>query len=128
MARDKKGFTLIEVLMVVAIIGVLAALVIPRYMGQGERGYVAEAAAMLSALRQGEVAYSLENSAAYTATTSALDVDISPSTKFTYSVTTASSLVTATRAGGGTTYSGTTITLGIDTGTWGGTHPFKPNN
>lgn len=126
MARDKKGFTLIEVLMVVAIIGVLAALVIPRYMSQGERGYVAEAAAMLAAVRQAEVAYSLENSAAYTATTSALDVDISPSTKFTYTVITGSSLVRATRSGGGTTYSGTTIELGIDTGTWNGTHPYRP--
>lgn len=127
MMKTPRGFTLIEVLIVVVIIGVLASLVIPRYFGQNERGYVTEAASNLSALRQAEVAYSLENSAAYTATTSALDVTIS-STKFSYAVTTASSLLTATRVGGSAAYSGTTITLGIDTGTWGGTHPHKPNN
>ena len=38
-----KGFTLIEILIVVIILAVLAAMVLPRFLGQTENAFIAEA-------------------------------------------------------------------------------------
>jgi prepilin-type N-terminal cleavage/methylation domain-containing protein len=123
MMKFKRGFTLIEVLIVVLIIGLLAVLVVPRYFGQNERGYVSEAVAMLSAIRQAEVSYYLEN-AAYTATLASLDIDTSMSTKFTYAGSTTGTS-TASRSGGAAAFNGKTIILDI-AGAWTGNHPYRP--
>lgn len=48
--RKQKGFTLIEVLIVVVIIAVLAALILPRFLSQPERAVIAEAQLTLGAL------------------------------------------------------------------------------
>jgi prepilin-type N-terminal cleavage/methylation domain-containing protein len=48
--KRKKGFTLIEVLIVVVIIGVLAALIIPRFLTAPEKAIVAEANQMIGTL------------------------------------------------------------------------------
>jgi len=125
MGKNQRGFTLTEVLIVVAIIGLLASLVMPRFFGQNERGIAAEAVAMLSAIRQAEVAYNLENSV-YTTDLTNLDVDVTPSTKFTYAADVAGT-ATATRTGSSNPdVNGTTIILDVS-GNWSGTHPFKPN-
>jgi len=55
--RRSKGFTLIEVLSVVMIIGVLASLVIPRFTGQAERARAAEAVNIMGAIRHGVMSY-----------------------------------------------------------------------
>jgi prepilin-type N-terminal cleavage/methylation domain-containing protein len=83
----KNGFTLTELMIVVVIVGLLAAIAIPRYVSQMERGFVAEAVQMLSAIRQAEVAWSLEQiTPAYTTNLADLDIDPSFSTEFTYTI------------------------------------------
>ena len=54
--RGQQGFTLIEVLIVVIIIGVLAALIIPRFLTAPEKAIVAEANQMLGSLTRAEQA------------------------------------------------------------------------
>ncbi|MFH1208255.1 MAG: prepilin-type N-terminal cleavage/methylation domain-containing protein [Candidatus Omnitrophota bacterium] len=52
--KKQNGFTLIEVLIVVVIIGVLAALVIPRFLTAPEKAIVAEANQMLGSLSRAQ--------------------------------------------------------------------------
>lgn len=51
MARKARGFTLIEVLMVVAILGILVAVALPSYQEYVLRGKITEATSTLSDLR-----------------------------------------------------------------------------
>ncbi|HOW59825.1 MAG TPA: prepilin-type N-terminal cleavage/methylation domain-containing protein [Candidatus Omnitrophota bacterium] len=51
MKKTKEGFTLVEILIIVVIIAVLAAMILPRYVDQSENGYIAEAQSFLGSLR-----------------------------------------------------------------------------
>ncbi len=57
MIRNKRGFTLLEVLIVLVILGVLAGLAVPVYTAQLERARAAEAIQMLGAIRSSMVRY-----------------------------------------------------------------------
>ena len=62
MANSKKGFTLIELMLVVMIIGALAAMVMPRFTGRGEQARVTAAKAdILSNIATALKLYELDN-------------------------------------------------------------------
>jgi len=63
---DKKGVTLIELIIVVAIIGILAMIAVPSYLGQQKRAARTEAYSNLQNLRLLEEQFFAENGA-YTA-------------------------------------------------------------
>ena len=56
-ARNEKGFTLIELMIVVAIIGILAAIAIPQFSAYRERAYIASMKADCNSVRTAEEAY-----------------------------------------------------------------------
>ena len=61
MQKLQQGFTLIELMIVVAIIGILAALAVPAYQDYTIRSKVSEAASLASAVRTAVDVYFSEN-------------------------------------------------------------------
>ena len=61
MRNNNKGFTLIELIMVTIILGILAAVAVPRYMGTVNRAEAAAEDAVLSALKATAESYATEH-------------------------------------------------------------------
>ncbi len=101
---QRKGFTLLELLMVVIIIAILAALAIPQYIKTAERARMSEAMSMLGQIRSSEIRYRAEKET-FTATLTNLDLnptDILGTSFFTYAVSAANAntfIATAKRNG-----------------------------
>ncbi|OQA56473.1 MAG: Fimbrial protein precursor [Candidatus Omnitrophica bacterium ADurb.Bin277] len=124
--KESKGFTLIEVLIVIVIISVLAALVIPRFTGHGERARAAEAVVTLGALHRAMAQY-FDEVGEYPALNSTDDIDrelgigITVTQGWKFSTAADGSVTASLGAGEGAS----SLTLNID-GTWGGAGDYAP--
>ena len=94
----RKGFTLIEVLIVVIILGILATIAIPQFAKMTKKARLAEAWTNLAAIRTGESVYYLEEDK-YTACLDELDAGESSSSNFTYSISVSGTDYNASAAG-----------------------------
>jgi len=130
----KKGFTLVELIIVVIIIGVLASIALPQYTTAVERAKVGKAKSVLGLIVSAEKMYAAEHNNAFVACANEAAVTTSLGTyidvansmadpEWTY-IAAATGTATATRVGGGTAYTGKTVTLDVS-GTYAGDHPLK---
>ncbi len=104
--RNQKGFTLIELMIVVVIIGILAALAIPRFMASTTRSKQSEAKEILKQIYTMERAYRQEYDTYWGNGISAdaanpdnfarIGVEIGTTARYTYSLVAAQHTFTAT--------------------------------
>ena len=73
--RINQGFTLLELIIVIVIVGILASIGVARYTKVVKKAKIAEADGVLGAMRGAQLRYYAENGA-YTAAETRLDVDI----------------------------------------------------
>jgi prepilin-type N-terminal cleavage/methylation domain-containing protein len=86
-----KGFTLLELIIVVIVIGILASIALPKYIRTAEKGRVSEAKALLGAIRDAQTRYGAQ----YNYFTTNIDMlDVSTQTKY-FTYTTAPAVVDA---------------------------------
>lgn len=100
-----RGFTLVEVLVVMAIVAILAALVVPRFAGERERAFIATMKADLKNLGTAEETY-YRTEGTYGYTTNKADLNLVESPGVTITIVEASSAGWSARA----THTGTTWT------------------
>ncbi len=67
MKKQRKGFTLVELVIVIAILGILAAYAVPKYQGLVEQARSAEARAQLGTVRSALGIYYAKNHGVYPA-------------------------------------------------------------
>ncbi len=72
LARRRRGFTLIEVLLVLAILGVIAAIVVPNLLGSQDRANVKSAKIQIKTIETDVQKYSIEHSGKLPASLSVL--------------------------------------------------------
>ena len=103
--NNQKGFTLIELMIVIAIIGILAAIAIPNYLGYSCKAKQSEAKSSLGAIATCQEAYKAEfdtyRDGADTAALANIGFAVKGTPRYTYKVTGASAteyLATATES------------------------------
>ena len=83
--KNNKGFTLIELMIVVVIIGILAALAIPRFMKASAKSKTSEAQLVLKQIYTMERSYKQQYDT-YSNDLTALGVEVPPNAKYTYTI------------------------------------------
>lgn len=106
--RDEKGFTLIELMIVIAIIGILAAIAIPQFSAYRKRAFNSSAQSDVRNLATAQEAYYVDNSM-YTSDTALLAASYGymPGSMVTAAITgtTETYHIEASHASGDKTYS-----------------------
>lgn len=68
MSAQRKGFTIIELLVVITVIAILVGIALPRFKGMQDEGNISKAKAELRTLQSAVESYYIHNSNAYPAT------------------------------------------------------------
>ena len=116
--RDEKGFTLVELAIVIVIIGVLASFGVPRFRDAVERSKAGESLNYLSAIRAAQERYAAREGS-YAVVLGDLDVSMPSPKYFTVGTTAAGSsgdiedswTLTLTRVGASAGYGAYTVTF-----------------
>ena len=120
-AKNRKGFTLVELAVVIVIIGVLAAFGVPRFLKSVERSKAAEAFSYLAAVRSAEERSQARNGT-YESLITNLDIQFSTPKYFTVGTPAAGSTgsledswtLTLTRVGAASGYGAYTVVFTQD--------------
>jgi len=112
-SRKEHGFTLIELVVVLAIIGILIAAAVPLYLGARMKSYKAEASNALQEIKTMEWAYYQQYNTFVNGTLPSIGFQAPNSANWAYSVGTgtAASVVATATGGTGTPVNGQTMTL-----------------
>ncbi len=126
MGQQRKGFTLLELLMVVIIIGILVSIALPQFVKTTERSRAAQMLPLLATIRGAEIRYyASDPTNAYTTTLSLLDITVPAAAQLPAGWDTATgvtvtvgtpSLVKIKRTSGSSTVNTKSLEVNIDTG------------
>jgi len=133
----RSGFTLLELMIVVIIIGILSTIALPQFSGMVEKAKSSEAISILGSLRTSGQIYYLEVSqfpgsgwiTSEALMASDLGIDVSSSSDWNFSIVTADTvdalLPRYQALRDGSAYAGQTIVLSAS-GQWTGNHSLRP--
>ena len=125
MLTSKRGFTLLELLMVIIVVGILASLAIPQYQNFVERSRCTEAVNMIAAIKSAQALYELQEGETAGAIADLSDfISVVDTTNWAFTTTNAT--ITATKQV--IPNNNNTITWTMANRSWSGTHPNAPSN